>query len=122
MHQLEILVGRPDGARKQRTGNRRLSTHSIFSTIKNRKPNRVQVEENMKTYFSRYPNRKVVDICKEYDNAYQQELGKSLYDIRLMCAARLITFDIRYPFHILTAKDITFRSMSLSERRTYVAS
>jgi hypothetical protein len=78
--------------------------------------------ENMKTYFSRYPNRKVVDICKEYDNAYQQELGKSLYDIRLMCAARLITFDIRYPFHILTAKDITFRSMSLSERRTYVAS
>lgn len=78
--------------------------------------------ENMKTYFGRYPNRKVVDICKEYDHAYGQELGKSLYDIRLMCAARLITFDIRYSFHSLKATNITFRSVSLHEGRTDVAS
>ncbi|GAA6171262.1 TnsA endonuclease N-terminal domain-containing protein [Colwellia sp. KU-HH00111] len=77
--------------------------------------------ENMKAYFGRYPNRKVVDICKEYDNAYEQELGKSLYDMRLMCAARLITFDIRYPFHSLKAKSIAFRSVSLHEGFTYVA-
>jgi hypothetical protein len=78
--------------------------------------------KNMKEYFGRYPNRKVVDICKEYDNAYEQELGKSLYDIRLMCAARLITFDIRYSFHSLKAKNIAFRSVSLHEGLTYVAS
>lgn len=77
---------------------------------------------NMKSYFGRYPNRKVVDICKEYDHAYEQELGKSLYDIRLMCAARLITFDIRYSFHSLKATNIAFRSVSLHEGRTYVAS
>ena len=43
----------------------------------------LQLFGNMKAYFSRYPNRKVIDICKEYDNAYEQELGKSLYDVRL---------------------------------------
>jgi len=78
--------------------------------------------ENMKAYFGLYPNRKVIDICKEYDKAYEQELGKSLYDIRLMCAARLITFDIRYFFHNLKAKNIMFRSVSLHEGRTNVAS
>jgi len=78
--------------------------------------------ENMKAYFGRYPNRKVVDICKEYDNAYDQELGKSLYDMRLMCAARLITFDIRYLFHSLKAERIKFRGVSLHEEVIYVAS
>jgi len=82
----------------------------------------LQLFENMKAYFDRYPNRKVIDICKEYDNAYEQELGKSLYDVRLMCAARLITFDIRYSFHTLKAKNIAFRSVSLHEGLTYVAS
>lgn len=82
----------------------------------------LQLFENMKAYFGRYPNRKVIDICKEYDNAYEQELGKSLYDVRLMCAARLITFDIRYSFHTLKAKNIAFRSVSLHEGLTYVAS
>ena len=82
----------------------------------------LQLFENMKAYFGRYPNRKVIDICKEYDNAYEQALGKSLYDVRLMCAARLITFDIRYSFHTLKAKNIAFRSVSLHEGLTYVAS
>ena len=81
----------------------------------------LQLFENMKAYFGCYPNRKVIDICKEYDNAYEQELGKSLYDVRLMCAARLITFDIRYSFHTLKAKNIAFRSVSLHEGLTYVA-
>jgi hypothetical protein len=78
--------------------------------------------ENMKSYFERYPNRKIVDICKEYDKAYGHDLGYSLYDLRLMCAARLITFDIRYSFHSLRAKDIAFRSVCLDEGYNYVAS
>ena len=82
----------------------------------------IRLFENMKSYFGRYPDRKIVDICKEYDKAYGHDLGYSLYDLRLMCAARLITFDIRYAFHSLKAKDIAFRSVSLSERYNYVAS
>ncbi len=69
--------------------------------------------EHISAYFVQHPERKVVDLCKEYDMAYQQDLGQSLYDIRLMCAARLITFDIRLPFHSLKAKEIAFRSVSL---------
>lgn len=82
----------------------------------------IRLFENMKSYFGRYQDRKIVDICKEYDKAYGHDLGYSLYDLRLMCAARLITFDIRFAFHSLKAKDIAFRSVSLSERYNYVAS
>ncbi|TMX09886.1 heteromeric transposase endonuclease subunit TnsA [Aeromonas salmonicida subsp. achromogenes] len=78
--------------------------------------------QNMKAYFEHYPNRKVIDICKEYDKAYGQELGDSLFDLRLMCASRLITFDIRYPFHSLRAGDLAFRGMAIDERPRYVAS
>lgn len=76
--------------------------------------------ENMSDYFSRHPNRKVVDICKEYDKAYEQNLGDSLHDLRLMCAARLITFDIRYPFHSLRSKSLTFSPVVLMEGRRHV--
>lgn len=78
--------------------------------------------ENMKTYFALHPNRKVIDICKEYDKAYGQELGDSLFDLRQMCAARLITFDIRYPFHNLRAADLAFRGVVLNDGYNYVAS
>lgn len=78
--------------------------------------------ENMKTYFIHHTNRKVIDICKEYDKAYGQGLGDSLFDLRLMCAARLITFDIRYPFHSLRAEDLAFRGVALNEGYVYVAS
>lgn len=76
--------------------------------------------ENMSDYFSRHPNRKVVDICKEYDKAYEQNLGDSLHDLRLMCAARLITFDIRYPFHSLRSKSLTFSPVVLMGGRRHV--
>ncbi|MDP5130421.1 MAG: TnsA endonuclease N-terminal domain-containing protein [Paraglaciecola sp.] len=78
--------------------------------------------ENMKTYFAQHPNRKVIDICKEYDKAYGQGLGDSLFDFRQMCAARLITFDIRYPFYILRAADFAFRGVALNQGYNYVAS
>ncbi|HHC7282561.1 TPA: TnsA endonuclease N-terminal domain-containing protein [Vibrio parahaemolyticus] len=82
----------------------------------------IRLFENMKAYFEQYPNSKVIDICKEYDRAYGQELGDSLFDLRQMCAARLITFDIRYPFHSLRAGDLAFRGMAKDERPRYVAS
>ncbi|MBM7073500.1 heteromeric transposase endonuclease subunit TnsA [Shewanella sp. 202IG2-18] len=78
--------------------------------------------EHVSAYFFQHPERRVVDLCKGYDKAYQQELGQSLYDIRLMCAARLITFDMRLPFHSLKAKDIVFRSISLLGEHNDVAS
>tara|TARA_R110001583_G_scaffold43838_4_gene139269 strand:- start:19247 stop:20077 length:831 start_codon:yes stop_codon:yes gene_type:complete len=82
----------------------------------------MRLYENMKAYFEHYPNRKVIDICKEYDKAYGQELGDSLFDLRLMCASRLITFDIRYLFHSLRAEDLAFRGVAIDERSSYVAS
>jgi hypothetical protein len=78
--------------------------------------------EHISTYFVQHSERKVVDLCKEYDMAYQQDLGQSLYDVRLMCAARLITFDIRLPFHSLKAKDIAFRRLSSFGEHPNVAS
>ncbi|CAH8210402.1 TnsA endonuclease N-terminal domain-containing protein [Vibrio aestuarianus] len=78
--------------------------------------------EHISAYFVQHPERKLVDLCKAFDRAYQQELGQSLYDIRLMCAARLVTFDIRLPFHSLKAMDIVFRKVSLFGDRHNVAS
>ncbi|MGJ0638193.1 TnsA endonuclease N-terminal domain-containing protein [Xenorhabdus bovienii] len=78
--------------------------------------------EHIRAYFVQHPERKLVDLCKEFDKAYQQELGQSLYDIRLMCAARLITFDIRLPFHSLKVMDIAFRRVSLFGEHHDVAS
>ncbi|MGX9522675.1 TnsA endonuclease N-terminal domain-containing protein [Vibrio mediterranei] len=78
--------------------------------------------EHMKAYFSRSPGRKVVEIAKEYELAYGQKLGDSMFDLRLMCAARLITFDISYPFHSLRARDLVFRGVAFDEGHSYVAS
>ncbi len=78
--------------------------------------------KHMKAYFSRDPDRKVVEIAKEYELAYGQKLGDSIFELRLMCAARLITFDIRYSFHSLRARDLVFRGAALDEGHSYVAS
>ncbi|PMM33164.1 TnsA endonuclease N-terminal domain-containing protein [Vibrio lentus] len=78
--------------------------------------------KHMKAYFSRTPDRKVVEIAKEYELSYGQKLGDSMFELRLMCAARLITFDIRYPFHSLRARDLVFRGIALDEGHRYVAS
>lgn len=78
--------------------------------------------KSMNAYFARNSDRKIINICTEYDTAYEQELGDSLYYLRLMCAARLVTFDIRYAFHSLKAKDIEFRPVVLDKEHRYVAS
>jgi len=78
--------------------------------------------KHMKAYFSRTTDRKVVEIAKEYELAYGQKLGDSMFDLRLMCATRLITFDIRYAFHSLRARDLVFRGVAFDEGHSYVAS
>lgn len=50
--------------------------------------------EYISAYFVQHTERKLVDLCKAFDRAYQQELGQLLYDICLICAARLVTFDM----------------------------
>ncbi|QLE87623.1 heteromeric transposase endonuclease subunit TnsA [Shewanella sp. Scap07] len=77
--------------------------------------------KHMKAYFSQTPDRKVVEIAKEYELTFGQKLGDSMFDLRLMCAARLITFDIRYPFHSLRAGDLVFRGVAFDEGHSYVA-
>ncbi|MFM2621803.1 TnsA endonuclease N-terminal domain-containing protein [Vibrio owensii] len=40
--------------------------------------------KHMKAYFSHTPDRKVVEIAKEYELAFGQKLGGSMFDLRLM--------------------------------------
>lgn len=53
------------------------------------------------------PTLNIISLCKTIDQAYHLEPGESLYDFRVLCAARAITFDLRKPFRKLTAKDFT---------------
>ncbi|WP_202906379.1 TnsA endonuclease C-terminal domain-containing protein [Morganella psychrotolerans] len=73
--------------------------------------------EHISAYFVQHPERKLVDLCKSFDRAYQQELGQSLYDIRLMCAARLVTFDIRLPFHSLSGQRLQEVPLAVMHKR-----
>lgn len=49
----------------------------------------------------------IIELCKAIDRAYDLELGESLYDLRVLCASRVITFDVRKPFRRLSGKDFT---------------
>jgi hypothetical protein len=75
----------------------------------------------MSAYFQKEPERRVIDICKAFDTAYQLELGQSLHDFRQLCAARLITFDIRQSITQLRAKEVTFRGAANNTGANYVA-
>ena len=53
------------------------------------------------------PGLNIIELCKAIDRAYDLELGESLYDLRVLCASRVITFDVRKPFRRLSGKDFT---------------
>lgn len=53
------------------------------------------------------PGLNIIELCKVIDRAYDLELGESLYDLRVLCASRIITFDVRKPFRKLSGKDFT---------------
>lgn len=52
------------------------------------------------------PGLNIIELCKAIDRAYDLELGESLYDLRVLCASRVITFDVRKPFRKLSGKDL----------------
>lgn len=76
----------------------------------------------MKSYFESNPNRKIIDILKEYDAAYQLKLGESLYIFRQLCAARLIEFNIEKRIHLMTAKEVHFMVRHRHKGLQHVAS
>lgn len=76
----------------------------------------------MKSYFESNPNRKIIDILKEYDAAYQLKLGESLYIFRQLCAARLIEFNIEKRIHLMTAKEVHFMVRHQHKGLQHVAS
>jgi len=53
------------------------------------------------------PGLNIIELCKAIDRAYDLEMGESLYDLRVLCASRVITFDVRKPFRKLGGKDFT---------------
>jgi hypothetical protein len=67
------------------------------------------------------PKGTLIEICKEIDTAYQQELGQAIYDLRTLMSQRLITFDISVPWQSLTAKDLTLYSLSTIRQVLHVS-
>jgi len=59
-----------------------------------------------KAALSDNPGLNIIELCKAIDRAYDLELGESLYDLRVLCASRVITFDVRKPFRKLSGKDL----------------
>jgi hypothetical protein len=44
------------------------------------------------------PGLNIIELCKAIDRAHDLELLESLYDLRVLCASRAITFGVRKPF------------------------
>ena len=73
-------------------------------------------------FFMQHPDEKVIELCKQYDTAYQLDIGQSLLDLRSMCVVRLVSFDIRKPFIKLRSNELTFTRAEFMRSDIYVAS
>lgn len=85
----------------------------------------VEVRVNIATFdavLAENPKLNIISLCKTIDQAYHLEPGESLYDFRMLCAARAITFDLRKPFRKLTANDFTLHSLEALKGVVNVAS
>ena len=68
----------------------------------------LRIAEFYKSILQDNPDGTLIDICKQIDTAYDQELGQALYDLRVLMSQRLICFDISVPWQALTSADLTF--------------
>lgn len=57
-------------------------------------------------FFEENPNKTLIEICKELDQAYELPLGESLREVKYILAKRYFTFDIFTPVLKLKAKNI----------------
>lgn len=83
--------------------------------------NRVNIA-TFDTALAENPKLNIISLCKTIDQAYHLEPGESLYDFRMLCAARAITFDLRKPFRKLTANDFTLHDLEVLKGVVNVAS
>ena len=55
-------------------------------------------ENNLFDPANNVPGLNIIELCKAIDRAHDLELLESLYDLRVLCASRAITFGVRKPF------------------------
>ncbi|WP_227430299.1 TnsA endonuclease N-terminal domain-containing protein [Psychrobacter sp. I-STPA6b] len=56
--------------------------------------------------FAKCPDKSIINLCKDIDKAYFNELGKSLNELRILLGLRFFTFDLRIDFRKLKCSDI----------------
>ncbi|MGL5668378.1 MAG: TnsA endonuclease N-terminal domain-containing protein [Shewanella sp.] len=71
--------------------------------------------------FSKSPQTKVIDICKQIDTAYALEIGHTLRDVRTLTANGYLKFNINHLFRTITAAELIFCPFSDMEDLLHVA-
>jgi len=71
--------------------------------------------------FSKAPETKIIDICKQIDTAYDLELGDTLRDVRTLIANGFLKFNIHKVFRTITATEVTFCQFNDMEAVLHVA-
>jgi hypothetical protein len=62
----------------------------------------------LESAFSKSPQSKMIDICKQMDTAYDLELGQTLRDVRTLIANGFLKFNMLQTYRVLTASDLVF--------------
>ncbi|WP_227672931.1 TnsA endonuclease C-terminal domain-containing protein [Psychrobacter lutiphocae] len=52
------------------------------------------------------PDKSIIDLCKDIDRAYFDEVGSSLNELRRLLGLRFLIFDLRIDFRKLKCSDI----------------
>lgn len=75
--------------------------------------------------FTKYPEKSIIDLCKDIDTAYFSEVGSSLNELRTLLGLRFFTFDLRIDFRKLKCSDIQISNSHywdlMTEELRYVA-
>ena len=60
----------------------------------------------LQSAFSKSPQSKMIDVCKQMDTAYDLELGQTLRDVRTLIANGYLKFNMYQAYRVLTARDL----------------
>ena len=66
-------------------------------------------------------NKKVIEVCKQLDIAYQLEIGQSLLEVRQLLANRCFYFDMNRPAHQLYCNELKAENMTHLVEALYVS-
>lgn len=75
----------------------------------------------LQSAFSKSPQSKMIDVCKQMDTAYDLELGQTLRDVRTLIANGYLKFNMYQAYRVLTASDLVFCPFSDIEDLLHVA-